>query len=140
MSRSRGDAGGDLTKVVARLESLVARLERALAERDAMVAERDERIGELERPLEESRRSGKSQAAPFRRREEPADAPRRPVRKRGMEHGRHGHRLAPGDPEPTLDAPLPGCCPHCGGEVNHVRDADHYQTDLPALASPQITR
>ena len=41
--------------------------------------------------------------------------------------------MAPPDPERTLDAPLPQCCPHCGGEVGHVRDADQYQTDLPAL-------
>lgn len=138
--RSRGDAGSDLTKVVARLESVVARLERALVERDEMLAESRARIAELERLLEESRRSGKRQAAPFRRRDEPVDEPRRPGRKSGEAHGRHGHRLAPPDPDRTLEAPLPGCCPDCGGEIGHERDAEQFQTDLPALPPPSTTR
>lgn len=125
---------------MARLESRLVAVEKALAERDEMVADRDRRIAELERLLEESRRSGKRQAAPFRRRDEPEEEPRRAGRKSGPEHGRHGHRMAPGDPDRTLDAPLPGCCPDCGGEVDHVRDADQYQTDLPALPPPQTTR
>jgi transposase len=131
---------------VARLESVVARLERALAERDEMVADRDrrlaecdQRIAELEKLLEESRRAGKRQAAPFRH-GEPADEPKRPGRKSGEAHGRHGHRVAPADPERTLDAPLPSCCPDCGGEIAHVRDADQFQTDLPALPPAQTTR
>lgn len=121
---------------MARLESVVGRLEKALAERDEMLAESRARIAELERLLEESRRSGKRQAAPFRRGDEPIDEPKRPGRKSGSEHGRHGHRLAPPDPQLTLDAPLPACCPHCGGDVEHVGDADQFQTDLPAVGSP----
>jgi transposase len=124
---------------VARLESVVARLERALAERDEMVADRERRIAELEKLLEESRRAGKRQAAPFRH-DELADEPKRPGRKSGEAHGRHGHRQPPVDPERSLDAPLPSCCPDCGGEIAHVRDADQFQTDLPALPPPQTTR
>ena len=118
----------------------MARLERALADRDEMVAERDRRIAELERLLDDARRSGKRQAAPFRRRDEPADEPRRPGRKSGEEHGRHGHRMAPPEADRTLDAPLPGCCPDCGGEIEHERDAEQSQTDLPALPPPSTTR
>ena len=125
---------------MARLESVVARLEKELAERDEMVAERDRRIAELEKLLEDARRSGKRQAAPFRRRDEPIDEPRRPGRKSGVAHGRHGHRMAPFDPDRTLDAPLPGCCPDCGGEIEHEREAEQFQTDLPALPAPQTTR
>lgn len=124
---------------MARLESVVVRLERALAERDEMVADRDRRIAELEKLLEESRRAGKRQAAPFRH-GEPVDEPRRPGRKSGEAHGRHGHRLAPADPQRTLEAPLPSCCPDCGGEIAHERDAEQFQTDLPALPPPQTTR
>jgi transposase len=127
-------------KVVARLESVVARLEKALAERDEMVAERDGRIAELERLLDDARRSGKRQAAPFRRRDEPVDEPARPGRKSGGEHGRHGHRMAPPDADRTLHAPLGGCCPDCGGEIEHVGDAEQFQTDLPALPPPATTR
>jgi transposase len=125
---------------VARLESVVARLEKALADRDEMVAERDRRIAELEKLLDDARRSGKRQAAPFRRRDEPADEPRRPGPKSGGEHGRHSHRMAPPDADRTLDAPLPGCCPDCGGEIEHERDAEQFQTDLPALPPPSTTR
>jgi hypothetical protein len=84
---------------VARLESVVARLERTLAERDEMLAESRARIAELEKLLEDARRSGKRQAAPFRRRDEPIDEARRPGRRSGEAHGRHGHRLAPPDPD-----------------------------------------
>ena len=122
----------DLRRVVARLEATVAQLNESLAARD-------ERIAELEKLLEESRRAGKRQAAPFRK-GEPVDDPRRPGRKSGTEHGRHGHRLAPPEPDRTLDARLPACCPHCGGEVEHIRDAEQFHTDLPELPPPATTR
>jgi transposase len=125
--------------VVARLERVVARLETALAERDVMIAEREARIAELERRLEEARRSGKRQAAPFRR-GDPQEEPARPGRKAGEAYGRHGHRLPPPEPDRTVDAPLPDACPHCGGEIEHERDADQFQTDLPALPPPATTR
>lgn len=110
----------------------MARLSEALADRDA-------RIAELERLLEEARRSGKRQAAPFRK-GDPQEEPARPGRKAGEAHGRHGHRRPPPEPDRILDAPLPECCPHCGGEIAHERDADPFQTDLPALPPPATTR
>jgi transposase len=110
----------ELRGVVARLEATVSRLTETLAERDA-------RIAELER------------LAPFRK-GDPKDEPARPGRKAGEAHGRHGHRLPPPEPDRVVDAPLPGCCPHCGGEIEHERDADQYQTDLPALPPPATTR
>jgi transposase len=122
------------------LESVVARLEKALADRHEMVAERDRRIAELERLLDDARRSGKRQAAPFRRRDEPVDEPARPGRKSGEKHGRHGHRMAPPEADRTVNAPLPGCCPDCGGGIEHERDAEQCQTDLPALPPPSTTR
>jgi transposase len=118
--------------MVARLDAMVARLSEALAERDA-------RIVELERLLEESRRAGKRQAAPFRK-GEPVDDPKRSGRRSGGMHGRHGHRLAPAGADRTLDALLPPACPHCGGEVEHDRDADQFETDLPVLGPPAVTR
>ena len=125
--------------MVARLDAMVARLTETLAERDARIAERDVRIGELERLLEESRRAGKRQAAPFRK-GEPVDDPKRSGRRAGGLHGRHGHRLPPPDPDRDLDALLPSACPHCGGEVVHDRDADQFHTDLPILGPPTVTR
>ena len=124
---------------MAELQVAVARLTEALAVRDAQLVAGDVRIVELERLLEESRRSGKRQAAPFRK-GDPVAEPKTPGRKRGGLHGRHGHRLPPPDPDRTLDAPLPACCPSCGGGVVHERDADQFQTDLPPLPAPLTTR
>lgn len=103
------------------------------------LAARDARIVELEKLLEESRRSGKRQAAPFSK-GEPSDEPKRPGRKRGRGHGRHGHRMAPARIDRELVASLPDWCPHCGGEIEHQREAEQFQTDLPALPSPTTTR
>jgi transposase len=117
----------------------IAELEARLAQLEALLAERDARIAELERLLGESRRSGKRQAAPFSK-GAPKPDPKTPGRKRGEAHGRHGHRAAPvGPADRELSAPLPGCCPDCGGTVEHVRDAVQWQVDLPPLR-PVTTR
>lgn len=123
-----------------RLGRQLGRLERELAGLRSQLADRDARIAGLEKLLEESRRAGKRQAAPFRHGDEPAEEPKRPGRKSGDAHGRHGHRMAPPDPDRTLEAPLPPCCPDCGGDIEHVRDAEQYQSDLPALPPPSTTR
>lgn len=89
------------------------------------------RVAELEKLLEESRRSGKRQAAPFSK-GEPAAEPKTPGRKSGKRHGRHGHRMAPVGPvDRELFAPLPSCCPDCGGEICFERDDEQFQTELP---------
>jgi transposase len=116
----------------------VTRLEAKIAEQSEMLAERDARIAELEKLLGESRRSGKRQAAPFSK-GEPSDEPSPPGRKRGEAHGRHGHRMAPANPNRELVAPLPSCCPHCGGDVDHERHAEQFQVDLPDMR-PTVTR
>ena len=72
----------DLSVLVDDLRAMVSELRETLAGRDA-------RISELEKLLEESRRAGKRQAAPFRK-GEPSDEPKRPGRKSGDAHGRHG--------------------------------------------------
>jgi transposase len=136
----------DAGERIAELEALVAGLQAALAEVSAARAADQERIAELsarnselERLLGESRRSGKRQAAPFSK-GSPEPEPKRPGRKSGGDHGRHGHRAAPaGPPDRDLEAPLPGCCPDCGGQVDHERDAEQWQVDLPPLR-PVTTR
>jgi transposase len=93
----------------------------------------------LEKLLEDSRRSGKRQAAPFSK-GEPSAEPKRPGRKTGKAHGRHGHRMAPAGPvDRELAAPLPSCCPECGGEIEHLRDAEQFQTELRET-KPVVTR
>lgn len=102
----------------------IERLTEALSARDA-------RVAELEKLLEDSRRSGKRQAAPFSK-GGPAEEPKRPGRRSGKDHGRHGHRAAPVGPvDRELSAPLPSCCPDCGGELVHERDAEQFHCELP---------
>ena len=126
------DPVDELRAVVVRLEAQVESLSEALGQRDA-------RITELEKLLEESRRSGKRQAAPFSK-GDPAEEPRRPGRKTGDRHGRHGHRMAPVGPvDRELSAPLPACCPDCGGAVCFEREDEQFQTELPERR-PTVTR
>ncbi|MGH9063677.1 MAG: IS66 family transposase [Acidimicrobiales bacterium] len=100
---------------------------------------RDARIAELTALLEESRRAGKRQAAPFSKRA-PKENPARPGRKPGKGHGRHGHRMVPGKVDRDLDALLPGACPGCGGElVEDDEPAFQFQTELPE-PRPVVTR
>jgi transposase len=115
---------------VTELEEIVARFQDTVAKKDKLIDAQAERIKELEAALEEARRAGKRQASPFSK-GEPKQEPGRPGRKAGGAHGRHGHRMAPaGPPDQELDAPLPACCPGCGGEVEHERDAEQWQVDI----------
>ena len=110
-----------------------------LAEREARLAERDARVAELERLLAESRRSGKRQAAPFSK-GDPRKEPAKPGRRSGEAHGRHGHRMAPtGLVDRELEAPLPSCCPDCGGELELESLAEQFQVDLGEMR-PVTTR
>lgn len=134
-----GERIAELEALVARLEATVAELSAARAADQVRIADLSARNAELERLLGESRRSGKRQAAPFSK-GGPKPDPGRPGRKAGDDHGRHGHRAVPADPpDRDLDAPLPGCCPDCGGGIDHERDAEQYQVDLPPLR-PVVTR
>lgn len=123
---------------LAALEAKVAALTDAMATLTATVATRDARIAELERLLEEVRRSGKRQSAPFSK-GKPKPEWETPGRKPGKEHGRHGHRPPPPEPDRFVDAPLPECCPHCGDGLDFERWAEQSQTELPEV-KPVITR
>jgi transposase len=97
-----------------------------------------ERIAHLEGLLEEARRSAKRQAAPFSK-GEPARQPLRPGRRPGAAYGRKARRPIPTQVDETLDAPLPGACPSCGGGVEMQAVADQYQTDIPPVR-PRVLR
>lgn len=79
--------------------------------------------------LEEARRAGKRQAAPFSR-GEPKREPLCSGRRSGEAHGRHGHREPPGEVDEELDAPLTARC-ECGGQIGHERTEYQYQDELP---------
>src|ERR1041384_3876647 len=87
------------------------RLEREVAELRAQV----ERLTHL---LDEERRAGKRQAAPFAK-GPPKPEPKKPGRKPGKDYGPKAHRQPP-EPEQineTHEAELPDVCPDCGGPV-----------------------
>jgi transposase len=96
------------------------------------VAELERQVAHLTALLEESRRAGKRQAAPFRK--PPKAKPKKPGRKPGGEYGEH-HRRAVPPPEridETHEAPLPERCPHCGGgRLAETGVAAQYQVEIP---------
>ena len=79
--------------------------------------------------MEEARRAGKRQAAPFSRGESKS-VPGRSGRRSGAEHGKHGHRDPSGEVDEEFDAPLAPRC-ECGGEIEHERTEYQYQDELP---------
>jgi TolA-binding protein len=105
--------------VVEELQQLRAQLDQLRQENERLRRDNER----LQRDLEQARaqrdqaqRQAKRQAAPFAK--GPAKSqPKRPGRKAGPGHGRHGHRLPPlpEQIDQVLEAPLPEACPHCGG-------------------------
>ncbi len=112
----------DLTRRQARLiEELRAEVERLKAE------------------LEQSRRAGKRQAAPFSK-GLPKAHPKRPGRKPGHPPS-HRPAPAPEQVDRTIEVPLPETCPECRAPLDDVPVTvhDQYQIDLPE-PKPVVTR
>jgi transposase len=99
------------------------RLEREVAELRAQV----ERLTRL---LEEQRRKGKRQAAPFAK-GPPKPEPKKPGRKPGKDYGTKAHREPPEQIDETYEAPLPEQCPDCGGDVKETHIDQQYQVEIP---------
>jgi hypothetical protein len=127
----REERVAELEEIVARFrQTVAAEVQEELRKRDRTISAQAERVKELEAELEEPHRAGKRQASPFSK-GEPEPGPKRPGRKSGDAHGRHGHRMAPAEPpDRELGASLPSCCPDCGGEVEHEKDAEQWQVDI----------
>jgi transposase len=90
--------------------------------------------GQFERltaALEEQRRAGKRQAAPFRK-QPPKPEPKTPGRKPGEAYGEHHRRPEPhpDDVDEVLDAALPDACPDCGGGLTETGVAHQFQTEI----------
>ncbi len=96
----------------------------------------ERRVQELLRALEEAQRAAKRQAAPFSRRP-PKAHPAKPGRKAGAKYGCRSRRPIPSPIDQTLEAEMPDCCPHCGGELEETRIEKQYQTEIPP---PQVER
>src|SRR5438552_18131851 len=99
------------------------RLEREIAELRA-------KVEQLTRLLDEQRRAGKRQAAPFAK-GPPKPEPKKPGRKPGEDYGTKAHRQPPEHIDETHEAKLPDACPDCGGPVDETHIAEQYQVEIP---------
>lgn len=108
------------------------RLEAELAQRASEIEKLKTENAALRAKLEEARRAGKRQAAPFSRETpSPASERKRSGRRSGSEHGRHGRRHAPAVIDEEHIAALPEACPHCGCEELAVEDwSEQFQDEL----------
>jgi len=90
--------------VLEELQQLRAQVEQLRQENERLRRELDE----ARASLDQAQRQSKRQAAPFSK-GPPHPQPRRPGRKSGPAHGRHGHRLPPSPAavDEVLEAPLP---------------------------------
>lgn len=102
----------------------IAELEKQLAQALAI-------IEKLQKEVEELKRAGKRQAAPFARRNL-VERPRRSGRKKGQ--GKFSHRAKPTIKQitETKRARLQGC-PECGGQVREIHQHEQYVTDIPVI-------
>ena len=121
--------------VLEELQQLRAQVERLRRENEHLRRENERLQRDLDAArtdLDQSQRQSKRQAAPFSK-GPPKPTPKRPGRKAGAAHGRHGHRLPP-DPatvDEVLEAALPEACPRCGGPIRETEVAAQYQTEIP---------
>lgn len=121
--------------VLSELHDLRALVERLRQEIKTLRQDNERLQGKLHEALsdlDQAKRQSKRQAAPFSK-GPPKREPKKPGRKSGSAHGRHGHRLppAPGTIDVVLEAPLPDSCPHCGDALQHAAVHQQYQTEIP---------
>ena len=93
----------------------------------------------LRSQLEEARRAGKRQAAPFSR-GDPKPDPCRGGRRSGERHGRHGHRPVPDRVDEEIIVATPDACPCCGGGVDHEDWVDQYQEEVLVPVAAHVRR
>src|SRR5215203_552383 len=96
------------------------------------IAEQDRRIAQLEKIIEELRRGGKRQAAPFSK-GEPKSDPQRPGRKPADRYGKRACRPVPEQVDETIEVDSPGTCEVCSGPVRWAGEERQYQIDLPEI-------
>lgn len=114
--------------ILEELQQLRAQLAQLRSENERLRCENERFKAELE----QTRRAGKRQAAPFSKGTRQSQ-PKKPGRKSGTAHGRHGHRTPPNPAtvDEVLEAALPDACPDCGGAVKPTGLARQYQTEIP---------
>ena len=123
------------------LRNALQALDAALAENTRLRAENrrlGERLTALEQALSASQRAAKRQAAPFSK-GAPSTNPKKPGRKAGGEHGRHGHRRVPDHVDEVIAVALPEVSPCFGDIVIEDGVATQYQEEMP-VPRPLVTR
>jgi transposase len=128
------DSEADVPPPDAALPAENAKLREENAALQRKVEQLRKEIERLKKRLGEAQRSGKRQAAPFRRRTRKA-SPKKPGRKAGHEPA---HRPVPEHVDAEVDVPL-GACPSCGGEVDEHGTDEQYVVDVPPV-KPHVTR
>ena len=102
-----------------------------------MIADQQRQIAELREEIDQLRRGGKRQAAPFSKGQR-VESPKAPGRKPGR--GPFRRRAEPVQPaQETIVARAPARCPHCGGRLAPEREETATTTDLPARPEPVVT-
>lgn len=92
----------------------------------------EQRIAELEKIIEELRRRGKRQAAPFSK-GHPKSDPQRPGRKPAERYGQRAVRPRPTKVDEKIEVGCPLFCEACQGPVRLVGKESQYQIDLPPI-------
>ena len=109
-----------------------AELRRRIAEQEHQNAALKRRITDLEKLIEDLRRRGKQQAAPFSKGAPSAD-PKSPGRKAGDQYGQQATRALPEQVDARIMVPCSQDCEHCQGKVVVEGEAHQYQIDLPEI-------
>ena len=131
-SKAPGREGDPRDKRIEQQDREISRLRGELA-RTTRDRDRWKRRSErLKKQLDEARRAGRRQAAPFAK-DRPQGRGRRPGRRAGARYGRQGCRPRPKQVDEAFAAPAPTACPDCGGAVEVTRVASQYQEELPEV-------
>jgi len=80
--------------------------------------------------VEEVHRQGKRQAAPFSK-GPPKPDPQKCGRKPDAEYGMKTYRAPPAQIDEVYEAPLPGRCPECNGQIDFVQVRPQFQVEVP---------
>jgi transposase len=112
-----------------------------MAEQQRQIAELTATVGALRAELDQRKRGGKRQAAPFSRGTRVVN-PKPPGRKPST--GTFRYREAPSPEEitePPVDVQVPlEACPACGGPLEEARVDFPDTTEIPASPRPQVTQ
>lgn len=94
------------------------------------VADLETQVQRLTTLLDEQRRAGKRQAAPFSK-GKLKPIPKKPGRKPGANYGTKAHRQPPNEIDEVHEASLPDACPDCGGPIDETEVDQQFQVEIP---------